>query len=196
MHGDDLHTAGDSDDSHLFRKVLQQSDLWLQTTSLSSQTRGEVSSPIYSLRAVTDHTLMDRTALHLPRTGTGGGLWHCRPLGTDGVAVQARRVGADLLGQGSGEVLVGIEGRERLKGCTSCSLASFAGRRDGEKACSAGSLVALSTWLRLSPRQHRVLNRAPSSVFCRAGEKASEEKERKESYLPEKRRKLENLMTM
>lgn len=44
MHVDDIASAADStEDAYLFRKVLQQSDLWLEVTKLSSQTRGEVS---------------------------------------------------------------------------------------------------------------------------------------------------------
>ncbi|SCV69771.1 BQ2448_1165 [Microbotryum intermedium] len=43
LHADDTHTSSPNEDLHLFRRVLQQSDLWLQTTSLSSQTRGELS---------------------------------------------------------------------------------------------------------------------------------------------------------
>lgn len=42
LHGDELVAAGTADDDVLFRKVLQTSDLWLETKSLSSQTRGEV----------------------------------------------------------------------------------------------------------------------------------------------------------
>ncbi|KDE06751.1 hypothetical protein MVLG_02947 [Microbotryum lychnidis-dioicae p1A1 Lamole] len=43
LHGDDTSTSSPNEDLHLFRSVLQQSDLWLQTTSLASQTRGELS---------------------------------------------------------------------------------------------------------------------------------------------------------
>ncbi|KAM0789383.1 hypothetical protein ACM66B_000212 [Microbotryomycetes sp. NB124-2] len=43
VHGDDVSTNGDSTDSYLFRRCLQISDLWLRTSVLSSQTRGELS---------------------------------------------------------------------------------------------------------------------------------------------------------
>lgn len=56
QHGDDLTAAGDTDDAYLFRRVLQQSDLWLQTTSLSSQTRGEVQLSFSSTEPVLTYT--------------------------------------------------------------------------------------------------------------------------------------------
>lgn len=43
QHGDSLVADGTSPDDALFDYLLRQSDLWLQTSSLSSQTRGEVS---------------------------------------------------------------------------------------------------------------------------------------------------------
>ncbi|KAK4048193.1 hypothetical protein OIV83_004898 [Microbotryomycetes sp. JL201] len=43
MHGDDVSSNGDSSDCFLFRRCLQLSDLWLRTSVLSSQTRGELS---------------------------------------------------------------------------------------------------------------------------------------------------------
>lgn len=51
MHGDEIAALPSSDspaaieDTHLFREVLQRSDLWLQTTSLATQIRGEVRPP-------------------------------------------------------------------------------------------------------------------------------------------------------
>ncbi|KAK4057322.1 hypothetical protein OIO90_001819 [Microbotryomycetes sp. JL221] len=43
MHGDDISSNSDTPESFLFRRCLQFSDLWLRTTVLSSQTRGELS---------------------------------------------------------------------------------------------------------------------------------------------------------
>lgn len=47
LHADDIpNVAYESEDTHLFRRVLQQSDLWLRTSGLGSQTRGEVSGAV------------------------------------------------------------------------------------------------------------------------------------------------------
>ncbi|KAM0748712.1 hypothetical protein T439DRAFT_382491 [Meredithblackwellia eburnea MCA 4105] len=43
QHGDDLAALDNSEDNVLFRRLLQRADVWLNTASLSSQTRGELS---------------------------------------------------------------------------------------------------------------------------------------------------------
>ncbi|KAI5481180.1 UPF0405 domain protein [Pseudohyphozyma bogoriensis] len=81
QHGDDL-ASPDSDDSALFRRLFQRSDLWLHTTVLSSQTRGELA--IHRGPALAeDWGVVDRsgaTALQY-KLEEGGAVFHVKGLG-------------------------------------------------------------------------------------------------------------------